>query len=434
MRIAQITAGAAGMYCGSCLHDNTLAAALQTMGHDAVLIPTYTPIRTDENDVSIDHVFYGAINVFLEQKVSLFRHTPWMLDRMLNQRSLLTWASARGASVDARQLGDLTLSVLQGEDGRQSKELEKLVAWLRDVHRPEIVVLPNSMFLGMARRIREELGVPVLCAVQGEDLFLGQLAEPTASSVLRTLREKARDVDGLISMSRYYADFMADFLEVEPARIHVVKLGLKLDGHGRQPPPGDSPFSVGYLARLCPEKGLHLLAEAFRLLAERAGQEQVRLRIAGYTAERDRPYVDGILEELRSRGLDHAVDLVGEVDRAQKIEFLSTLNVLSVPTTYREPKGLFVLEALANGVPVVQPAHGSFPEMLEATGGGLLVTPDSPDELAEALHGLMVDPERRARLGQTGKRSVHEGWNDRVMAEETLRLYRSYVEPANESG
>jgi glycosyltransferase involved in cell wall biosynthesis len=431
MRIAQISAGAAGMYCGSCLHDNTLAAALQRMGHDVALIPTYTPIRTDETDVSIDQVFYGAVNVYLEQKTALFRHTPWLVDRLLNRPGLLQWVSSRGASVEARDLGDLTLSVLQGENGKQRKELDKLVDWLRDSHRPEIVTLPNSMFLGLAHRIRDELGVPVLCAVQGEDLFLEQLQEPYYDEVRRVLRDKVRDVDGLISMSDFYADFMAEYLGVARQKVHVVKLGLNLDGHGVGPDDRDDrPFMIGYLARLCPEKGLHLLVDAFRLLAEREGKEQLRLRIAGYVSERDRPYVDGILEQIRSWGLDDVVDFFGEVDRAQKIEFLSSIHVLSVPTTYREPKGLFVLEALANAVPVVQPRHGTFPEMIESTGGGLLVEPGSTDELAAALQNLMNDADRRQSLARTGKRNVHQHWNERVMAEATLELYRFHLERA----
>jgi glycosyltransferase involved in cell wall biosynthesis len=436
VRIAQISAGAAGMYCGSCLHDNTLAAALQRMGHEVALIPIYTPIRTDESDVSIGRVFYGAISVYLEQKSALFRHTPWLVDRLLNRPGLLAWAARRGASVDARQLGDLALSVLQGEHGKQRKELERLVAWLRDDLRPEIVTLPNSMLLGISRRIGGELGVPVICAVQGEDLFLDQLQEPHRSRVRNVLRERAKDVDGFVSMSEFYADFMADYLGVARERIHVVRLGLKLDGHGvDSSAKSERPFTVGYLARLCPEKGLHVLVEAFHLLARRVGKEQLRLRIAGYVGERDRPYVDGILEQLKSWGLDDVVDYIGEVDRGRKIEFLSSLHVLSVPTVYREPKGLFVLEALANGVPVVQPRHGAFPEMIEATGGGLLVRPGSTEDLVEALLALMNDPDRRERLGSTGKLNVHEHWNDRVMAEATLALYRTFVgRPARGAG
>lgn len=430
MKVAYITAGAAGMYCGSCLHDNTLAAALIRKGHDVSLIPTYTPVRTDETDVSIDRVFYGAINVYLEQKAALFRHTPWLVDRMLDSPRLLSWATNRAGPTDARNLGALTLSVLQGEDGNQSKELEKLVVWLRDELRPDVVNLTNSMFLGMARRIRRELGVPILCSLQGEDIFLDDLVEPYASRVRQALIERARDVDGFIATSRYYVDHMSELMQTPKERIHHVRLGLKLDDfRGREPAAGEAgrPFTIGYLARICPEKGLHLLVEGFRRLVEQVGRERVRLEIAGYLAQRDRDYCDGILQQMKQQGLDGIVDYRGEVDRRGKIEFLESLDVLSVPTTYAEPKGLFVLEALASGVPVVQPRHGAFPEMLEATGGGLLVEPDSPPALAEALRGLMDDPARRAELGRKGREAVHRDYSDDVMAEATLAIYRRYV-------
>jgi len=197
MRVAYIAAGAAGMYCGSCLRDNSLAAAMQRQGHEVALIPVYTPLRTDERDVSIDRVFYGAINVYLEQKSALFRHTPWLVDRLLDRPALLQWAASRGASVNPRDLGELTLSVLQGEDGKQKKELEKLVAWLRDEYRPDVVQLTNSMLLGMAHSMREALGVPVLCAVQGEDIFVEDLAEPYRTEVHALMRRKVRAPDQL---------------------------------------------------------------------------------------------------------------------------------------------------------------------------------------------------------------------------------------------
>ncbi|HXV77245.1 MAG TPA: glycosyltransferase family 4 protein, partial [Candidatus Polarisedimenticolaceae bacterium] len=386
MRVAYITAGAAGMYCGSCLHDNALAAAMIRAGHDVALIPVYTPIRTDEEDVSVDRVFYGAINVFLEQKSALFRHTPWLVDRMLNSRSVLDWATRHTTSVDAKELGQLTLSVLEGEDGRQKKELDKLVVWLRDEVQPDVVNLPNSMLLGLAHRLREELGVPVLCALQGEDIFLDELAPTFRERVSRLLRAKARDVDGFFAHSRYYVGAMAEMLDVARERFHLVRLGIHLDGHGVVGPADEGrPFTVGYLARICPEKGLHVLVEAFQKLAGRVGAANVRLRVAGYLGPRDRDYKRGILEQLAAWGLSESVDDLGEVDRERKLDFLRSIDVLSVPTTYREPKGLYVLEAMANHVPVVQPRHGAFPELLDATGGGLLVEPNDTDALADAL-------------------------------------------------
>src|SRR5262245_907884 len=122
MRIAYITAGAAGMICGTCLHDNTLAAALIRKGHQVALIPTYTPIRTDEEDVSISRVFFGGINVYLQQKSGLFRSTPWMVDRLLDSPSLLNSLAGMSSSTNAKDLGELTVSILKGEDGNQKKE------------------------------------------------------------------------------------------------------------------------------------------------------------------------------------------------------------------------------------------------------------------------------------------------------------------------
>src|SRR5437762_11241206 len=145
MKIAYITAGAANMYCGSCMHDNTLVSALLAQGHDALLVPLYTPIRTDEPDVSQKRVFFGGINVYLQQKLSLFRHTPWLLDRLLDARGLLRWVSRFAVKTEASSLGGLTLSVLRGEHGHQRKEVAKIVRWLADDVKPDLVNLTNVL-------------------------------------------------------------------------------------------------------------------------------------------------------------------------------------------------------------------------------------------------------------------------------------------------
>jgi glycosyltransferase involved in cell wall biosynthesis len=430
MRIAYIAAGAANMYCGSCIHDNALAAALIKKGHEVALIPTYTPLRTDEANVTLDQVFYGGINVYLEQKFSFFRHTPWLLDKLFNSRVLLNWASRFSASTNARDLGALTVSVLQGEEGRQNKELAKLIQWLQASYRPEIVQLTNSMFLGMAKEIKKALGVPLLCAVQGEDIFLNDLVEPYKSQAHQLMRERAHDVDGFIATSQYYADFMADFLQVPIEKMHVVRLGINLQGHGVQPNlNGNTRFVVGYLARICPEKGLHLLVEAFQQLTQKLGKNAIQLKVAGYLGARDRRYFENIVKQIDALGLSEAFQYHGEVTRHEKINFLNSLHVLSVPTTYKEPKGLSILEALANGVPVVQPRHGTFPELISSTEGGILVEPNSASAIAEGILKLINDGPLRERLGGQGKAAVHQKFSDHVMAEATLEVYLKYLQP-----
>ena len=428
MKIAYIAAGAAGMYCGTCIHDNTLAAALQRKGHEVALIPTYTPIRTDETDVSIDRVFYGGINVYLQQKSALFRHTPWMFDRLFDRPSLLNGLSRFSASTSAKDLGALTVSVLQGEEGQQKKELAKLVKWLKDSYQPDLVQLTNSMFVGFARKMKRMLGVPVLCALQGEDIFLEDLIEPYKSQALTLLQARAAEVDGYIAPCQYYADFMAEYLAIPANKIDVVHLGLNLSDHGaHQKNLAETPFVIGYLARICPEKGLHLLVDAFYRLTNRVGSDRVQLKVAGYLSKKDESYLEKLIQQIDTWGLSDAFDYWGEVDRHQKIDFLNSVHVLSVPTTYKESKGLFILEALANSVPVVQPRHGTFPELMAATGGGILVDPASPDSIAEGIFQLMNNPSYREQLGQQGKEAVHRGFSDDLMAEATLAVYRKYI-------
>lgn len=428
MRIAYISTGAAGMYCGTCIHDNTLAAALIRKGHEVALIPTYTPMRTDETSVSIDRIFYGGINVYLQEKFRLFRHTPWIIDRLFNSPRLLNWLSKMSSTTDARDLGALTVSVLKGESGRQRKELQKLVSWLKHSYKPDLVHLNISMFLGMAREIKNELDVPVLCGVQGEDLFLEELIEPYRTQAKTIMRERANDVDGFIATSRYYADYMAGFLGVPRDKFHVVMLGIKLDDYiGAPNSLPETPFVIGYLARLAPEKGLHLLVEAFKKLRAQNGAGKLKLRVAGYVSKKDETYFRKIQQQLAADGHDGDFDYLGEVDRAQKVNFLSDLHVLSVPTVYKESKGLFVLEALANGVPVVQPRHGSFPEVIEATGGGILVEPHSAEALADGIAQLMVDHGRREQLGRRGREAVRRHFSDQVMADAMVEVYKQYL-------
>ncbi len=429
MKVAYITAGAAGMYCGTCIHDNTVASVLKKQGHNVNLIPTYTPTRTDEENVSLNRIFYGGINVYLQQKISLFRHTPWVLDRMLDNPSLLNGLTRFSSSTDARDLGELTVSMLRAEEGYQKKELSKLVKWLQTHDRPDIVYLTNSMLLGMAREIKKALNVPVVCALQGEDIFLQDLIEPYKTEALSLLAERAADADGFVAPCNYYAQFMAEaYLKVPVDTIHIVPLGLNLEGHGNViDKPGPPPFIIGYLARICPEKGLHLLVNAFYTLTKELGTDNVELHVAGYLGKKDEPYFEELVNQIHAWGLSDSFVHHGEVTRSEKIDFLNNLHVFSVPTVYRESKGLSILEALANGVPVVQPKHGSFPEMIKATEGGILVDPESVGALAEGILQLYRDSERRRHLGKTGMANVHQKFSDKQIAQQLLDVFEQYI-------
>lgn len=427
MRIAYITAGAAGMYCGSCMHDNTLVVALRQLGHDALLIPTYTPIRTDEPDVSQPRVFFGGINVFLQQKLALFRHTPRFFDRLLDAPGLLRWAGRFASKTRAEELGDLTISMLKGERGHQRKEVLQIANWLA-AEGPDIVVLSNVLLSGMVHEIVQRISTPVLCTLQGDDIFLEALPHTAREQALTLIRAHAADIQGYLTTSSFYADFMSDYLGIRRDRMHVVYPGLNLQGHDGVPSARQTPpITIGYFARICPEKGLHNLAEAYRILRKQPGMPACRLRIAGWLGDHNKKYLQDTLKKLADAGLADEVEQVDCPDHKSKVDFFKSLDVFSVPTTYREPKGLYVLEAWANGVPVVQPRHGSFPELIEATGGGELSHVDDPHDLARALGELIQNPARRQELGQRGQEGVRRLFHAERMAAETVKVFERYL-------
>jgi glycosyltransferase involved in cell wall biosynthesis len=426
MKIVHLVAGAGGMYCGSCLHGNALAAAIQRLGEEAILVPMYTPIRTDETDVSVGRVVFGGINVYLQEHFALFRHTPWFLDGLLDRPELLRWAAGRSAGVRPEHLGAITVSMLEGEEGRQRKEVEKLVRWLKRYIRPDLVHLNNVMLIGCAREIQRQLDVPVVCSLSGEDIFLEKLAEPHYSSARRIIRRRASEISAFTAMNRYFADFMAEYIDVPREKIEVIPPGLNLDGFGTDKNPENSPkreITIGYLARICPEKGLHQLAEAFKIIADDKNLPKIVVKAAGYMDKADRPYLDKIEQQVKTWGLTDRFEYLGELDRSGKIAFLQSLDVFSVPTVYRESKGLYVLEAWANGVPAVLPGHGAFPEMVEDTGGGLLFEPGNPHALADALKHLIQNPNIADQCARKAKQIVHERYNSDIMARRMVQWY-----------
>ncbi|HTM48648.1 MAG TPA: glycosyltransferase family 4 protein [Bryobacteraceae bacterium] len=429
MKILSITAGAAGMYCGSCLRDNALAAELIAGGHDVILLPLYTPTLTDEANVSADKVFFGGISVYLEQKMSLFRKLPPFIDRLWDSRYALRAASKSSISTSPRMLGELTVSMLQGERGNQRKEFGKLIDWLLSEPAPDVVNLPNSLLIGLAGPIKAAIQRPVTCTLQGEDLFLEGLPEPFRRESLELIRRRIDDVDMFIAVSEYCAEFMSGYLNIPARKISVVPLGINLKGYEPGFPLHTNCFTVGYFARVCPEKSLHLLCEAYRYLRENTEFCGATLEVAGYLAPEHKPYLEKISRQMKDWGLGQEFNYRGVLDRAQKVDFLRNLNVLSVPSAYNEPKGIYLLEAMANGVPVVQPRRGAFPEILGKTGGGILVEPDDVRSLAEGILTLWKDPDYASDLGRRGAAGVREHYNVARMASRTIEVFTDLTSP-----
>ncbi len=416
MRLVQLTPGAGGMYCGNCLRDNALVAALRRQGHAVTLLPFYLPLKTDERDESRGApVFMGGINVYLSQRVPGFRYLPTWLHRWLDRPGLLRLVGTRAAQTRPDQVGDLTVSMLRGEMGNQAREVDEVVAWLARHERPEVVSLSNALLVGLVRRLKRDVGARVCVTLQGEDYFLDALGAKHRKAAWELVAERLSEADVIVSPSRYYAEQMARRTGLSIDRIQIVPNGLTLEGW-RVAEAAPKPPVLGFLARMCPDKGLDRLVDSYVWLRKEGRVPGLQLRIGGGLGPGDAAYVEEQKRKLDAAGVLGDVEFHPNLEHGAKQAFYRSLSVLSVPAHYGEAFGLYLIEAMAAGVPVVQPRTGAFPEIVGESGAGLIREANDPVDLARGIEQVLLDRELAGRLGRAGRAAVERLYNSDAAA------------------
>lgn len=417
MRILHLTPGTGNFHCGSCLRDNALIKALRSRRHDALMAPLYLPLVTDREVANPEiGIRVGGISLYLQQKFTWFRYLPRFIHRWLDKPENLRFAARFMGMTSPRDLGEMALGALEGEHGRQWPEWQRLIEWIRTEGRPEVVSLSNSLLMGLCPAIQRNLGLPVVVSLQGEDSFLDTLIEPYRSRCWEAMRENAQYVSRFIAPSQYYAHVMAEKLGVPADRISVVYNGLDPSSFGMAEPDPNFPV-IGYFARMIHGKGLTTLVEAFIELARRGTVPRVKLKIGGAKTSADDKYIDSLKKKLREAGLEQRVEWQPNLNFSDKVKFFRNLTVFSVPATYGEAFGLYMVEAMASGVPVVQPDHGAFPELIQLSGGGQLCPPDDVTALADSLETLLQDDHQREQFTNRGLLSARHEFSAARMAE-----------------
>lgn len=431
MKIVHIVPGSGGtFYCQNCLRDTALVRALRNEGHDVLLTPLYLPLFADDAALAEEvPVFFGGINVYLQQRFPIFRKTPAWLDRLFDASWMLRLAAKQESSTSAEDLGPMTLSMLEGDAGNQSKEVARLVQWLKEQEKPDAVHLSNALLLGLAPQLKAGLNCPVVCTLQDEDTWIDAMPADEGAACWQAMAKAGESVDAFVSVSQWYADKVREKMEIPPEKLKVIHLGVDNDASQSRDLPFDPPV-IGYLSRLAPAQGLDLLVDAFIALKKRPEFAKLRLRATGGITAAHRKFIESLKKKLRKENCLGDVEFLEDFGKEERRKFLQSLTLLSVPAPAGEAFGAFILEALANGVPVVQPDAGAFPEVVQETGGGIIYDPREADAYEAALASLLSDPEKAGALGDTGRQAVENRFNIDTMARNLALLYQECLDKA----
>lgn len=428
MKIVHIVPGFGGtFYCGNCLRDASTVRELKRAGHEATILPVYLPLtmRGDAQQTETP-VFYGAVNIYLKQQVPFLRRMPHWLEGLFNSKPILNFAAQKAGSSRAQGNEELTESMLLGSEGYQHAELDELAEYLKNHEKPDVVHLSNALLLGMAGKIREIVGVPVVFSLQDEDMWIDPMSPAWQKRLWSLMAEKAADVDAFIPVSSWFASKMKEKLNLPDHKTTVIPIGINPGDYAYSGPRMDKP-AIGYLSRLNEENGFGLLVDAFIRIRSNGKFPELKLCAAGGMTGDDKAFIRAQSEKLRRAGLLNDLIVFHDYQPGKLTDFFSSLTVMSVPVLKGEAFGMYQLESLASGIPLVQPALGAFPEIIEKTGGGIIYEPNTPGALAAAIEDLLDNPEKLIKIARAGRSAVEQHFNGRELARHMIDLYRGLI-------
>lgn len=430
MKILHIIPGSGGsFYCGNCLRDSKFVEALRSSDHEVVKIPMYLPLFADEHDLSGEiPVFYGAISIYLKQLYPIFRKAPAWFDRMLNTGPMLKLAARMAGSTRAKGLEEMTISMLLGEQGQQKVELDRMIDWIVKHCKPDVIHLSNALLVGLAHELKERMNVPVICSLQDEDQWVDVMKPNVQQKVWDLMSERGRDIASFIAVSDFYRKEMKNIMQIPDEKLHNIYIGVYPEDYDFMLP-SQKKRNIGYVSRMCEALGLDILVEAFILLKKDKAFEDVELHITGGSTGDDKKFIHTMKNRISDEGLTGQVTYYGDFEEKGLRDYFREVSVLSVPVRKGEAFGIYLLEAMASGIPIVQPALGAFPEIVKFSGGGITYKPNTPAELADALKIMLSDPEKLDAYAIQGRKGVEEKFHVEDQVKEMVKVYEDVRNP-----
>jgi len=425
MKIVYLITGSGGsFYCGNCYRDMIYLRAIRKVpGITASAIPLYLP--PDEKDVESgfeNSVYFGAISMYLREKVPFLRNMPAFFEKLLDSAPMLKMAAKRAGTTRTEGLEELTLKMIRGEEAFPEKELDRLIAHLIKEGKPDVIHLSNSLIIGLARRLKKRLNVKIVCSLLNEDDWLDEMAEPYQTNAWKLIAREAVNVDSFLTPSVYYKNLFIEKTGISGDNFNIIPLGLDAEPFVKNEKQ-ETGFNLGYFCRISSANGFDKLVDAFILLHDQKRMPELKLHVSGgYTAD-DKPFIAAQIKKVREKGLSNQIKLYPWFSGEGKDEFFKNVEIMSVPVRKHDGYGLYILESNAAGVPVVQPHTGAFPEIVELSHGGITYSPDTIEALADAIYGLFMDENLRKELGENGSSNVRKLLSLNIMSGQLSEVY-----------
>jgi glycosyltransferase involved in cell wall biosynthesis len=408
MKIVYLITGSGGsFYCGNCYRDMIYLRAIRKVkGIEATAIPLYLPPEVSNTESGLDkHVFFGAVSMYLREKVSFLRNMPAFLDKIFDSPPMLKMAASRAGTTRTEGLEEMTLSMIKGENAFPEKELQRLIKYLTKDGKPDIIHLSNALIIGLARQLKKRMNVKIVCSLLNEDDWIDEMAEPYQSKAWKMISQESENVDAFVTPSNYYKNLFISKTGVSGANFHIIPLAVDAADltdikSGRHYP------ALGYFCRINSQNGFDKLVDAFIELKTGKSLPGLTLHVSGGFTGDDKPFIAKQIRKIKVHNLNNSVRWYSEFQGNDKQDFFSNIDMMSVPVRKYDGYGLYILESNTAGVPVVQPATGAFPEIIEKTLGGITYSPDTVSELAANILRLFKDDVLRKELGENGRKNV----------------------------
>lgn len=421
MKILFITPGSGdSFYCGNCFRDNLQATALRKAGHDVIIMPLYLPLRQASFQANTP-LFFPATTFYTAQKFFPKRTMPKWLQRLTGSDRMLQLASSLSGTTSAEGMEGMTLAMITGDDPAFHDQVARMIDWIRDQEHPDIIHLSSTLLIGIAKALKAHLTIPIVCSVQDEEVWIDTLAEHHATTAWQGIRENKVYIDRFITTSQYYKTILLQRIPDIP-EVEVVYPGVDRNKYDPDPDCNKyDPPTIGFFYRMNRLNGLDILAQAFVLLKKRNTIPNLKLKIGGGYTPKDKPFLKTVTRILSPYKSDVDIDHTYSLEHHAR--FFSTITVLSVPLIFEEGVGLYLCEAFAAGCPAVEPATGSFPEIVD--GAGIIYESNTSEALADALEKLLTN---ESLLAQCRAQALHLSsirYSDSVLAERLSAIYLS---------